>query len=61
VAAKYRVEITRTAESDVEEIWTHIGADSIEHATKFVLQLKIQTRFFAGTSGGLFEITFDRE
>lgn len=43
MAAKYRVEITRTAESDVEEIWTHIGADSIEHATKFVLQLEKKT------------------
>ena len=40
MAAKYRVEITRTAEGDVEEIWTHIGADSIEHATKFIFQLE---------------------
>ena len=38
--AKYRVEITRTAESDVEEIWTHIAADSIEEATRFVDQLE---------------------
>lgn len=38
--AKYRVEITRTAETDVDEIWAHIGADSIEHATRFVIQLE---------------------
>jgi toxin ParE1/3/4 len=40
VPAKYRVEITRTAESDLAEIWTHIGADSIENATRFVIQLE---------------------
>lgn len=38
--AKYRVEITRTAEGDVDEIWAHIGADSIENATRFVIQLE---------------------
>ena len=38
--AKYRVEITRTAENDVDEIWDHIGADSIENATRFVIQLE---------------------
>jgi len=40
VPAKYRVEITNAAERDVDEIWTHIGADSIENATRFVLQLE---------------------
>jgi toxin ParE1/3/4 len=40
VATKYRVEITRTAEDDVEEIWIRIGADSIENATRFVTQLQ---------------------
>jgi toxin ParE1/3/4 len=40
VRAKYRVEITRTAEKDIEEIWTHIAADSVENATRFVLQLE---------------------
>ena len=40
MSARYRVKITRTAESDVEEIWTHIGADSIENATRFVMQLE---------------------
>ena len=38
--ARYRVKITRTAESDVEEIWAHIGADSIENAARFVMQLE---------------------
>ncbi len=38
--AKYRVEITETAEGDVEEIWSHIGADSIANANRFVLQLE---------------------
>src|SRR5207237_3871519 len=28
VAAKYRVEITQTAEGDVDETWTHIAVDS---------------------------------
>jgi len=40
VPAKYRVEITQTAEGDVDEIWTHIGADSFEDATRFVMQLE---------------------
>lgn len=38
--AKYRVEITQTAERDVDEIWAHIGADSIGNATRFVIQLE---------------------
>jgi len=40
VHAKYRVEITQTAEGDVDEIWAHSGADSIENATRFVMQLE---------------------
>ena len=40
MSAKYRVEITQIAEGDVDEIWTHIGADSIENATRFVMQLE---------------------
>ena len=42
--AKYQVEITKTAESDIEEIWTHIAADSLENATKFVIGLEDKTR-----------------
>ncbi len=38
--AKYRVEITRTAEGDVESIWDHIAADSAENATRFVIDLE---------------------
>lgn len=41
--AKYRVEITRTAENDVDEIWGRIAADSIVNATRFVLQLEEKT------------------
>ena len=38
--AKYRVEITRIAEADIGELWTHIDNDSIENATRFVIQLE---------------------
>lgn len=38
--AKYRVEITATAEGDIEEIWTYIAMDSVENATRFVTQLE---------------------
>jgi toxin ParE1/3/4 len=37
---RYRVEITRTAEADLEEIWTLIAADSLESAAQFVVQLE---------------------
>jgi len=40
VHGKYHVEITQTAEGDVDEIWTHISADSVENATRFVNQLE---------------------
>lgn len=38
--AKFRVEITRSAESDSEEIWTFIADDSPDDATRFVSQLE---------------------
>lgn len=38
--AKYRVEITRTAEGDVESIWDHIASDSAENATRFLIDLE---------------------
>ena len=38
--AKYRVEITKTAERDVEDIWDHIAADSVENASRFVIHLE---------------------
>lgn len=41
--AKYRVEITRTAENDVDKIWAYTASDSIENATRFVLQLEEKT------------------
>jgi plasmid stabilization system protein ParE len=40
VPAKYRVEITGTAEADVRDLWDYIAADSIENAERFVLQLE---------------------
>ncbi len=40
MSAKYQVKIAETAEGDVTEIWTHIAADSIENATRFVIQLE---------------------
>jgi plasmid stabilization system protein ParE len=40
VNAKYRVEIAQTAETDLDEIWAHIAADSIENATRFLFQLE---------------------
>ena len=42
--AKYRVDITHAAERDVDQIWTHIGSNSIENATRFVLQLEEEIR-----------------
>jgi toxin ParE1/3/4 len=44
VPAKYRVEITKTAERDIEEIWNHIAADSVENATRFIIQLEDKTQ-----------------
>ncbi len=38
--AKYRVDITGTAEADLEEIWILIAADSMENATRFVIELE---------------------
>jgi plasmid stabilization system protein ParE len=40
VRAKCRVEISKTAENDLDDIWIRIGSDSIENATRFVLQLE---------------------
>jgi toxin ParE1/3/4 len=38
----FHVNITLTAEEDVEEIWTYIAADSPEEANKFILRLEHQ-------------------
>lgn len=38
--AKYQVRITKTAESDFEEIWSYIAADSVEDASRFVFQFE---------------------
>ncbi len=37
--AKYRVEITKVAEADLDQIWILIAADSVENATRFLPQL----------------------
>ena len=40
--AKYRVEIARTAEDDVEDIWSFIAQDSRDAADRFVHELERQ-------------------
>ena len=39
---KFRVEITQSAERDVEEIWIYIGTDSPVQASEFIAQLEYQ-------------------
>jgi toxin ParE1/3/4 len=43
VPTKYRVEIAKTAESDVLEIWNYIAADSPADASQFVKRLEDST------------------
>ena len=40
--ARFHVRIARSAEKDVEKIWTYIAADSPEQASNFILQLEKQ-------------------
>ena len=40
MSTKYRVEITKTAESDVQEIWNYIAAHSPVDAARFVIRLE---------------------
>jgi toxin ParE1/3/4 len=42
VPAKFRVRITRTAERDVEDIWSFIAQDSPEEAGRFIDRLEDQ-------------------
>lgn len=42
MAAKFRVEITPSAEADIEEIWDYIAVDSSEAADRFVAELERQ-------------------
>jgi plasmid stabilization system protein ParE len=42
VPAIFKVEITPTAERDIEEIWDYIAQDSPENATAFILALENQ-------------------
>jgi toxin ParE1/3/4 len=40
--AKFRVSITRAAESDIEQAWSFIAQDSPETANKFISRLEEQ-------------------
>jgi plasmid stabilization system protein ParE len=40
--AKFRVSITRAAESDIEQAWSFIAQDSPETADKFIGRLEEQ-------------------
>lgn len=42
MTTKFQVEITRSAEKDVEEIWAYIATDNPIEATNFILQLQAQ-------------------
>jgi plasmid stabilization system protein ParE len=42
VPAKFRGRITRTAERDVEDIWSFIAQDSPEEASQFIDRLEDQ-------------------
>ena len=37
---RFHVKIARRAEIDLEEIWDYIAADSVENATKFIVELE---------------------
>jgi toxin ParE1/3/4 len=40
---KFRVELTRSAQRDAEEIWTYIATDSPHQAVEFISRLERQT------------------
>lgn len=40
--AKFKVEITPTAEADIAELWDYIAQDSPDNATAFILALEEQ-------------------
>ena len=42
--ARFQVRITKTAERDIEEIWTYIAEDNPEGASRFVLELDKQVQ-----------------
>ena len=37
---KFNVQITKTAEDDLDEIWNHIALDSVNNAINFVNQIE---------------------
>ena len=42
MAKKYKVNITRNAQNDLEHIFFYIAADNINNAKKFILELEVK-------------------
>jgi len=42
VAKKFRVEVTATAEADIDEIWDYIASDNPRTASDFILRMEAQ-------------------
>ena len=43
-ARRFHVTIARRAEIDLEEIWDYIAADSVENATRFIVELETRMK-----------------
>ena len=41
---RFHVKISRRAEIDLEEIWDYIAADSVENATRFIVELETRMK-----------------
>jgi len=41
---RFHVKIARRAENDLEEIWDYIAADSVENATRFIVELETRMK-----------------
>ena len=41
---RFHVKIARRAEIDLEEIWDYIAADSVENATRFIVELETRMK-----------------
>jgi toxin ParE1/3/4 len=44
---RFLVKITRKAETDLDEIWAHIAADSVNNANRFILKLEKRMKTLA--------------
>jgi len=42
MSARFKVRITRTAETDIQAIWSFIAADSPANADRFILEMEKQ-------------------